>query len=1588
MTSVAFDDYTVAWICALPMEATAARAMLDQIHTPPQRSTDHNAYELGELNGHYVVIVLLPEYGTVAAAHAVSDILRTFPRIRFGFGLMVGIGGGVPGKQNDIRLGDVVVSKPGEQHSGVIQYAYGKRIPGGFKQTGTLNKPPPILLAHVGQLQAKHMDGKEVLQVMQRVLEGDPSMKMLFSPPEYNTDYLFHSSYRHAGRDNDCEKCDKQQLVPRNPRDTRAPHIHYGLIASADQVMKDSDTRDRLAQEHGILCFEMEAAGLMDKLPTLVIRGICDYSDSHKQKQWQGYAALTAAAYAELLLSNIPVEDGTGARSRQVDIKLREYYETGDLLKIKRLSGKSLDMEQCYINLSIIEHQQQNQDTMSRPQPPSSGFSLLNRLKIAADTPEKEVTLPDLFRDRKLPDGRLIQPNRILIQGRAGVGKTTLCKKIVHDFYHQKMWGTLFDRVVWIPLRKLKGKSTLDKFFHQEYFSFEAERDNLVSKLSKMVLDQTHKRTLWLLDGLDEISGTGLIETFSRLLNQYNVIITSRPYAVNISGLASFDLELETVGFHPRQVQTYLAKVMKDPNTADQVHTFIRSHWLIQGLVRIPIQLDALCYSWDKSNLKSNALPQTMTQIYQAIELKLWIKDILNFEKRDRTGQLMVGQKLGTRAQIQLNMETEMRFLECLAFTGLYNDIVDFHPDHRDWLYEQQFPGMSDHDLDRLSFLRTSDTSSQGESYHFIHLTFQEFFAAQYFVRCFISKSCDQLLCLQSDHLRGKCLIEVLPEKFLQETKYSGRYDVFWRFVTGLLHKISKDQVCSFLKKIEGEPHDLLGPAHQRLLMHCFSEIPQPENSGLADDSNVYLRHLREKMEHGCIQWSKYEDRWLPEMRLCSETEFPDHILCELLEKNFLQRRSSHRKKILEALAHRWHISPKLMGITANFMDDSDEGVRRAAVEALGSQSPWPPEVLQAVMGWLDDSNKDVRRAVVKALGSQSPWPPEILQAVMGRLDNSDWVVRREAVEALGSQSPWPPEVLQAVMGRLDDSDWVVRREAVEALCSQSPWPPEVLQVVMGRLDNSDEDVRRAAVKALGSQCPWPPEILQAVMGRLDNSNEDVRRAAVEALGSQSPWPPEILQAVMGRLDDSNEDVRRAVVEALGSQSPWPPEILQAVMGRLDDSDWVVRRAVVEALGSQPPWPPEILQAVMGRLDDSDEDVRRGAVEALGSQSPWPPEVLQTVMGRLDDSDEAVRRGAVEALGSQSPWPPEILQAVMGRLDDSDWVVRREAVEALGSQSPWPPEILQAVMGRLDDSDWVVRRAAVKALGSQSPYPPEILQAVMGCLDDSDEDVRRVVVEALGSQSPWPPEILQAVMGRLDNSNKDVRRAAVEALGSQSPWPPEILQTVMGRLDDSDEAVRRAAVKALGSQSPWPPEILQAVMGRLNDSNKDVRRAVVKALGSQSPWPPEILQAVMGRLDDSDWVMRRGAVEALGSQSPWPPEILQAVMGRLDDSKLASGLEALLWKHDNIPSLFLQLHPDAAAATLCRIWTRKSIQETFVCYARDGNIYFEMPDGRKAFSASRKDIQLFKDRLWAATLHSPILRLVYKDGTPFSGLRD
>jgi nucleoside phosphorylase/Tfp pilus assembly protein PilF len=301
------QDYTVGWICALSSELTAAMAMLDEEHLPlSQHKHDDNAYTLGRIGEHNIVMACLPagQMGTNSAATVAAQMKNSFGGIRFG--LMVGIGAGVPSEEHDIRLGDVVVSKPGKQNGGVVQYDFGRTIEDGrFVHTGSLNAPPSVLLTAVNALQARHnLRGNRLVHYLS--VMDTPKLKRKYTYQGEDNDQLFEAAYNHVGTSSTCEQCDISKLVERHARDDTAPIVHYGTIASANQVIRDGSARDHLRREFDILCFEMEAAGLMNNFPCVVIRGVCDYADSHKNKRWQEYAAATAAAYAKELLSIIP----------------------------------------------------------------------------------------------------------------------------------------------------------------------------------------------------------------------------------------------------------------------------------------------------------------------------------------------------------------------------------------------------------------------------------------------------------------------------------------------------------------------------------------------------------------------------------------------------------------------------------------------------------------------------------------------------------------------------------------------------------------------------------------------------------------------------------------------------------------------------------------------------------------------------------------------------------------------------------------------------------------------------------------------------------------------------------------------------------------------------------------------------------------------------------------------------------------------------------------------------------------------------------------------------------------------------------
>ncbi|RYP62353.1 hypothetical protein DL771_009766 [Monosporascus sp. 5C6A] len=278
-TELTRNNYTVAWVCALPKEQTAATAMLDQRHADlPKPSNDPNTYTLGSIGRHNIVITCLPKgkIGTISAATVAARVISTFLSVKFG--LMVGIGGGIPPK-----------------------------IP----------------------------------EYLDALTEKWPKLAPKYLRSELLEDVLFKADYDHANKstadyeatvdtddgdekEKNCRFCDRTKIAKRKPREMR---VHYGLIASGNQVIEDATFRDKLNKDLGgnVLCVEMEAAGFINNFPCIVIRGICDYADSHKNKDWQEHVAAVAAAFAKELLEYVQPSDVDGERTaKEILSKVRQ----------------------------------------------------------------------------------------------------------------------------------------------------------------------------------------------------------------------------------------------------------------------------------------------------------------------------------------------------------------------------------------------------------------------------------------------------------------------------------------------------------------------------------------------------------------------------------------------------------------------------------------------------------------------------------------------------------------------------------------------------------------------------------------------------------------------------------------------------------------------------------------------------------------------------------------------------------------------------------------------------------------------------------------------------------------------------------------------------------------------------------------------------------------------------------------------------------------------------------------------------------------------------------------------------------------
>lgn len=279
-------DYTIVLFCPLVVEQKAAYLMLDEVHDGvPERSAGQTVlYTLGRIGSYNVAIAGYPmgEAGVGVSGSMVSEALRDFPNLEAG--LLVGIAAGIPSPTRDIRLGDVAVAVPNGDNPGVIGYDLVKVEEGEVRLKQWQNSTHSLLRSAITSIQVhqgrpglgfvRHLD---ILDTAAEFRKPGPS------PP--STEFLASAMQPAAIRDE--------------------PQVHYGTILSGNGVIKSKEKRNELRDRFGGIAIEMEAAGMMTRLPVAVVRGISDYADAYKNDDWQPYAAVTAASYAKEILTRL-----------------------------------------------------------------------------------------------------------------------------------------------------------------------------------------------------------------------------------------------------------------------------------------------------------------------------------------------------------------------------------------------------------------------------------------------------------------------------------------------------------------------------------------------------------------------------------------------------------------------------------------------------------------------------------------------------------------------------------------------------------------------------------------------------------------------------------------------------------------------------------------------------------------------------------------------------------------------------------------------------------------------------------------------------------------------------------------------------------------------------------------------------------------------------------------------------------------------------------------------------------------------------------------------------------------------------------
>ena len=718
--------------------------------------------------------------------------------------------------------------------------------------------------------------------------------------------------------------------------------------------------------------------------------------------------------------------------------------------------AKSFPIENSYINLAIAERKEQ-QEKEKKLSNAKNSDKMMDTFEEIYST-KSPINVKDLF--EYCND----QLKHVIVFGRAGIGKSTFCQYVTHEWARGELWPE-YDLVVLFSLRLLTETRyrplsslsySLIDVVEREYFShglYEKEKEILTNQLSS-------SKVLWVLDGYDEIVQNvppHLECLFEQMLKTPHHIITSRPYSNTLSNR----VEMEITGFTDKNISQYVTQFFNQiqeelddaSSQAEKCLEFLKVNSRVWGIAHIPVNLELICSIWSDTDW-SETTHMTITDLYD--NMSMWLCQRY-LEKQNIAFQI-------TKKQLYNYCNAELTFLETLAFEAMIKNTVLIRKEMLQKVIEEiKCSLVAFQQVLNIGILKSYDSGAIGnrfESYkhhYFVHLSFQEYFAARYVCKA-LKDPADQRVM-----------------RLIQNQKYDRHFAFMLAFASGLLTNADDDATLNrFWDLLHNKYRDLIGFRHLQLLIPCINEGRCSDSIKTKDQIIHYITDWLQyilSLKH-CAFQEKLEDL----LRTC--TSLVEQSLIQTLLLQQLQAKDQTTAENALRLISKMPMpdsSVKLIPLVSRCLDSEISAVRDAAVRALAKlgEKVSTSEVIHGLVISLGDSDSNVRSSACKVLGElgEKAATSEIISRLVVSLGDSDWNVRLSACNVLGElgEKAATSEVINRLVISLGDSNKNVRLSACEVLgrLGEKAATSEVICRLAIALGDDDFMIRRAAVESL-----------------------------------------------------------------------------------------------------------------------------------------------------------------------------------------------------------------------------------------------------------------------------------------------------------------------------------------------------------------------------------------------------------------------------------------------------------------------------------------------------------------------------------------